>query len=422
MRCCPRSSRCGGGSCLPSSSCNGRGSLPPRPDRRIRSSPRRPPRRSRSRISSRTYSTTSRSPISPSSAIGTAVPPNLDQYWEISRQFLEIAHQGWSAYLQRAKPPRSGGAARQVARARGGAAREKRHGTGDRGGLDRLVAGGREHALRDRTPAKRRRCLARARPNPRRRIVRCDRWGKIGRWRRIRWIPRSPSIRPEAALGPHRRQARRCRAARRSRKDLIARRFFRRLFGRRRRPIVGGRARVRVPASIRLPILPSWRPPSRAKRRSRLRSLCARRSKRRAPRPPWSRRIGRWRGASRPSSPAGMSRSTIPPAFRWRKPRPADLRGSLQPSPPRGSRPFRCLPFFAIRFRCLRPKRRRSTPWSRRSCAARGRHREPKASCVPSKIGGRSSFIRKIRGRVCIKTTGTARQGLPSASAPRSRP
>jgi ATP-dependent helicase/nuclease subunit B len=36
----------------------------------------------------------------PFERIGKAVPPNLDQYWEISRQFLEIAHQGWSAYLQ----------------------------------------------------------------------------------------------------------------------------------------------------------------------------------------------------------------------------------------------------------------------------------------------------------------------------------
>jgi ATP-dependent helicase/nuclease subunit B len=36
----------------------------------------------------------------PFETIGTAVPPNLDQYWEISRQFLEIAHQGWSAYLR----------------------------------------------------------------------------------------------------------------------------------------------------------------------------------------------------------------------------------------------------------------------------------------------------------------------------------
>ncbi len=36
----------------------------------------------------------------PFERIGNAVPPNLDQYWEISRQFLEIAHQGWSAYLQ----------------------------------------------------------------------------------------------------------------------------------------------------------------------------------------------------------------------------------------------------------------------------------------------------------------------------------
>ena len=36
----------------------------------------------------------------PFERIKKAVPPNLDQYWEISRQFLEIAHQGWSAYLQ----------------------------------------------------------------------------------------------------------------------------------------------------------------------------------------------------------------------------------------------------------------------------------------------------------------------------------
>ncbi len=36
----------------------------------------------------------------PFEAIKTAVPPNLDQYWEISRQFLEIAHRGWSAYLR----------------------------------------------------------------------------------------------------------------------------------------------------------------------------------------------------------------------------------------------------------------------------------------------------------------------------------
>jgi ATP-dependent helicase/nuclease subunit B len=36
----------------------------------------------------------------PFEEIKKAVPPNLDQYWEISRQFLEIAYQGWSAYLQ----------------------------------------------------------------------------------------------------------------------------------------------------------------------------------------------------------------------------------------------------------------------------------------------------------------------------------
>ncbi len=36
----------------------------------------------------------------PFEAIKKAVPPNLDQYWEISRQFLEVAHQGWSAYLR----------------------------------------------------------------------------------------------------------------------------------------------------------------------------------------------------------------------------------------------------------------------------------------------------------------------------------
>jgi ATP-dependent helicase/nuclease subunit B len=36
----------------------------------------------------------------PFDAIKKAVPPNLDQYWEISRQFLEIAHRGWSAYLR----------------------------------------------------------------------------------------------------------------------------------------------------------------------------------------------------------------------------------------------------------------------------------------------------------------------------------
>jgi ATP-dependent helicase/nuclease subunit B len=36
----------------------------------------------------------------PFEKIGEAVPPNLDQYWELSRKFLEIAHQGWSAYLQ----------------------------------------------------------------------------------------------------------------------------------------------------------------------------------------------------------------------------------------------------------------------------------------------------------------------------------
>src|SRR5438477_2092344 len=33
-------------------------------------------------------------------AVGKAVPPNLDQYWEVSRRFLEIAHRGWSAYLR----------------------------------------------------------------------------------------------------------------------------------------------------------------------------------------------------------------------------------------------------------------------------------------------------------------------------------
>lgn len=36
----------------------------------------------------------------PFEAIKNAVPPNLDQYWEISRQFLEVAHGGWSAYLR----------------------------------------------------------------------------------------------------------------------------------------------------------------------------------------------------------------------------------------------------------------------------------------------------------------------------------
>ncbi|HLL26277.1 MAG TPA: double-strand break repair protein AddB [Xanthobacteraceae bacterium] len=39
----------------------------------------------------------------PFEAIGKAVPQELDQYWEVSRQFLEIAQRGWSAYLQEQK-------------------------------------------------------------------------------------------------------------------------------------------------------------------------------------------------------------------------------------------------------------------------------------------------------------------------------
>ncbi|HXY89956.1 MAG TPA: double-strand break repair protein AddB, partial [Xanthobacteraceae bacterium] len=36
----------------------------------------------------------------PFEAIGRAVPQSLDQYWEVSRKFLEIAHGGWSDFLR----------------------------------------------------------------------------------------------------------------------------------------------------------------------------------------------------------------------------------------------------------------------------------------------------------------------------------
>ncbi len=90
-------------------------------------------------------------------ALDGLVPDQLDQYWQHSLQFLQIARQTWPGLSRRDRPHRAGGAARPVDHGGGRAPHRPPRWPGDRGGLDRLDAGDREiPACRGHAAARRR--------------------------------------------------------------------------------------------------------------------------------------------------------------------------------------------------------------------------------------------------------------------------
>ena len=127
---------------------------------------------------------------------------------------------------------------------------------------------------------------------------------------------------------------------------------------------------------------PSSRPPMPRRKRWPSPSRCARRSRRPARPRPWSRPTAGLPAACSPRSSAGTSRSTIPAATRSPIRRPAPLRGSRRRWRSAGCAPVRLLALLKHPLVRLGPRRSRARAchlrrWRRRSCAARGRGREP---------------------------------------------
>ena len=56
------------------------------------------------------------------------VPDELDQYWQLTLDFLKIAREAWPTDPRRARRDRAGGAARRADRGRGRAARRQADG------------------------------------------------------------------------------------------------------------------------------------------------------------------------------------------------------------------------------------------------------------------------------------------------------
>ena len=108
-------------------------------------------------------------------ALDGLVPDQLDQYWQHSLEFLQIARQAWPAHL--AEIGKIEPAARRDLSDRGGSRAPDRASrrSGDRGGLDRLDAGDREIPACRCRPAARRGGAAGARYRSRRRGLAIDR-------------------------------------------------------------------------------------------------------------------------------------------------------------------------------------------------------------------------------------------------------
>ena len=102
------------------------------------------------------------------------VPADMDEYWQVTLEFLKIAREHWPARARRNKAHRAGRAARPADRGRSQAACD-RHRPGDRRGLHRLDAGDRDAARHHREAAAWRGGAARPRHRSRRRDLEHDR-------------------------------------------------------------------------------------------------------------------------------------------------------------------------------------------------------------------------------------------------------
>ena len=83
-------------------------------------------------------------------ALDGLVPDQLDEYWQYSLEFLQIARQAWPAHLAGNRQDRAGGAARSPDRGGSQAPGRASRRSGDRGGFDRIDAGDREIPARHR--------------------------------------------------------------------------------------------------------------------------------------------------------------------------------------------------------------------------------------------------------------------------------
>ena len=108
-------------------------------------------------------------------ALDGLVPDQLDQYWQHSLEFLQIARKAWPAHLEEIEQDRAGGAARSADRGGSRAPDRASRRPGDRGRFDRLDAGDREISPGRRRSAARRGGVAGTRYRSRRRRLAIDR-------------------------------------------------------------------------------------------------------------------------------------------------------------------------------------------------------------------------------------------------------